>query len=373
MNRIEIRPVSLPDEAMPFIKVPWRVYAGVERWVPPLIFERKDFLNPAKNPYFKLADVQCFIATRDGEPVGTISAQIDHAFLAKNPGTGLFGFFEFVNDLDIARCLFKAASSWLREKGMTRALGPFNFNANHECGLLVDNFDQDPLVMTVYNPPYYKDVFEALGLAKAHDMYGYWLDAGPMPSRIAAVADRFMDRHPEVTIRPVNMRDYRAEVEIARQLYNDAWDDNWASVQLTSEEFDKVAAGLKPMIDPRLCYVAEVDGKPAAFSLTLPDFNFVVKPMNGRLFPFGWYHFLTRKSKVKQLRIFTLGVHRDYQHLPLGAPLYKRTWEAGLAMGVRGAEASWILESNTRMRGAMEKLGGRIYKTWRIYGADLMA
>lgn len=376
MARVEIRPVQLGGDTSVFIKFPWTVYKGDPHWVPPLIHERKEFFDPARNPYFALAEVRLWVALRDGKPVGTISAQVDRGYQEVDRGTGFFGFFEFIEDLDIARCLLQTALDWLRGQGMARAQGPFNFNTNHECGLLVDGFDSDPLVLMTWNREYYPRIYEALGLQKVKDMYAYWLDAGPLPAQIQRIADRVKERYPDYQLRSVDLAHYSDEVEIARKLYNDAWQDNWGFVKLTDLEFDKVAKGLRPMIDPRLCYVVEhvkPDGsrEPVAFSLTLPDFNYVVKPMNGRIFPFGWIHYLARKGKVDQIRVFTLGVARAHQTKPLGALLYQKTWESGLAMKVKGAECSWVLEDNTRMRGAIEKLGGRIYKTYRIYGQDL--
>jgi hypothetical protein len=371
MTAIEVRPIDLEKDANAFLRFPWKVYANDEHWVPPLVFERKEFFSRKHNPYFAHVTLQCFMAYRNGEPVGTISAQVDHGYQDVEKGVGFFGFFEFVDDVEVAGALLRAALIWLTERGMKRAMGPFNFNTNHECGLLVDGFDSDPLVLMTYNPPYYPKVYEALGLAKQKDLLAYWMVAGAMPPRIASVADRFLERHPEVKIRPVNLSRFWEELEVVKQIYNDAWADNWGFVRLTDDEFVKVAKGLKPMVDPRFAYVAEVDGVPAAFSLTLPDFNQVVKPMNGSIFPIGWWYFLTGKRKVNQLRIFALGVKREYQHLALGAPLYKRTWEAGLEMGVVGAEASWILDDNIRMRSALEKLGARVYKTYRIYGTEL--
>ena len=236
----------------------------------------------------------------------------------------------------------------------------------------MDGFDSDPLVMMVYNPPFYARHYEACGMEKAKDMYAYWLaNDGPIPDRVGAIADRFEKKHPEVTIRPVDVAKYDEEVQLCLQIYNDAWAENWGFVKLTDQEFLKVAKGLRPMVDPRYCYFAFVNGEIAGFSLTLPDYNQVVKPMKGRVFPFGWYHWLTRPAKVDQIRVFTLGIRQKYQHLPLGAPLYKRTWEAGRQAGVKGAEASWVLEDNVRMRGAIEKMGGKVYKTYRIYGAGL--
>jgi GNAT superfamily N-acetyltransferase len=372
MSAIEVRPIQLPRDAAAFIDVWWTIYAGDQHWVPPLRFERKEFLDPKHNPYFAVATIQCFVAYRDGKPVGTISAQVDHGYQKIENKVGFFGFFEFVDDEAVARALLDAARDWLRGQGMTRMMGPFSFNTNHECGLLVDGFDSDPMVMMVWNRPYYPAMYEKLGLAKAKDLLAYWLaNNGPVPPRVAALADRFTERHPEVKIRPLNLKDFNGEVRRVLSIYNSAWEDNWGFVKMTEPEFLKMAKGVEPMLDPRYCYMAEIGDEAVAFSITLPDYNSVVKPMNGRIFPFGWWYWLTLPKKVDKIRVFTLGVHKKYQHMPLGAPLYKRTWDAGVAAGVKGAEASWILEDNTRMRGALEKLGGRVYKTYRIYASEL--
>lgn len=376
MHRLEIRPVTPGKACGPFIRFPWSVYKGDPHWVPPLLSEREEFFDPARNPYFELAEIRLWVALMDGVVVGTISAQVDHAYQEVDPGTGFFGFFEFIDDPDVARTLLETATTWLRQQGMKRAQGPFNFNTNHECGLLVDGFDSDPLVLMTWNPARYVATYEAIGLSKVKDLLAYWLVPGPIPEQIQRIAERVKERYPELRVRPVNLRHYAAEVEVARKLYNDAWADNWGFVRLTDKEFTKVAKGLRPMIDERLCYVVEqvnADGttEAVAFSLTLPDFNQVVKPMNGRIFPFGWWHYLTRRGSVDQIRIFTLGVAKAHQKKPIGALLYQKTWEAGLQMGIKGAECSWVLEDNTRMRGAIEKLGGTVYKTYRIYGLDL--
>lgn len=369
---VEVRPISLPKDATTFIQVWFDLYQADPHWVAPLRFERKDFLNPDKNPYFKLGKVQCFVAWKDGRAVGTISATVDSKYQDVEKGVGFFGFFEFPDDESVARPLLDAALAFLRENGMHTARGPFNFNTNHECGLLVDAFDSDPLVLMTYNLPYYPAMYERLGLGKAKDLYAYWIqNTGPAPERIQKLSDRFMQKHPEIHIRSIDMKRWADEVRLAKDIYNDAWADNWGFVRLTDEEFDKVAAGLKPMIDPRYCFVVEVDGKAVAFSLTLPDFNQVVKPMKGSLFPFGWWYWLTMPKKVDRIRVFVLGVRQAFQHLPLGAPLYVKTWEAGRAANVVGAECSWILEDNVRMRGALEKMGAVIYKTYRIYGTSL--
>ncbi len=367
MSAIEVMPLTLPRDALRLVRFCWTVYGDDPHWVPPLLFERKTFLDPARNPFFQHAEVQCFVATRGGRDVGTISAQIDRYYDEVEPNVGFFGFFEFIDDERVAGALLEAACAWLAERGRTTARGPCNFTTNHESGLLVDGFDSDPLVLMTFNRPYYPRIYDALGLRKAQDLYAYWLDQGPVPERIARIATRCEERTRGLTIRPIDKGRWRQELALAKEIYNDAWEDNWGFVKLDDAEFEAVAEGLKPMLDPRLSWLAEIDGEPAAFAVCLPDYNRVVKPMNGRVFPIGWYHWLTKPSQIDQLRVFLLGVKRKFQKVPLGAPLYVRIWESGQQMGVRGAEASWILEDNTRMRGALEKLGAKIYKTYRIY------
>ena len=372
MPRVEIRPIRLPEDTTKFVKAWWPIYEDDPHWVPPLIFERKQFFDPSKNPYHQHADIQCFMAFRDGEPVGTISAQVDHPYQEIEPGVGFFGFFEFVDDVDIAACLMNAACDWLREQGMTEARGPFNFNTNHEFGCLIDGFDTDPAIANPHNRDYYQRVYEAIGMVKSKDWYAYWMDKGPVPPRIARIAERFIDRHPEITYRKGDMKNYEQELEVIHEIYEDAWSDNWGHTQFSREEFEFVANGVKPLIDPNLFWIAEVEGEPAAMALTLPDYNQVVMNLNGRLFPFGWWHWLTGRSKIDQIRVWVLGVKRKFQHLALGAPLYYFTWQEGMKMDITGAEASLVYEDNHRMRGALEKLGGRVYKTYRIWSRRLV-
>ncbi len=363
-----VRPVQLPKEAARFVKSWWPIYEDDPNWVPPWIFERKQFFDPRKNPYFQQAEVRCFLATRDGKPVGTIAATVDENHVKAEPGLGLFGFFEFIDDEDVARALFDAARSWLAQQGMTRMRGPYNFNGNHEFGMLIDGFETPPMIANPHNRRYYQRIYEeVLGLEKAMDWYAYWLTPGPVPDVVARISERFLNRNPNVTIREMDKRRFHEEVALVKEIYNDAWEDNWGHVRMTDAEIDFMAKSLKHVIDPKLCFIAYVGDDPAAVSITLPDYNQVAKKMNGRIFPFGWWHVLRGPATIDALRIFILGVKKKYQRLPLGAPLYVRTWEEGLRRGVRGAEASLILENNHRMRGALEKLGAEIYKTYRIY------
>ena len=373
MNRVQVQPIDLPADAAKMVKSWWPIYADDPHWVPPLVFERKKFFHPDKNPYFQVAKVQAFMAFRDGQPVGSIVATVDQTAQEHDPGVGFFGFFEFVDDECIARCLFLAAAGWLREQGMTEARGPYNLSPNHEFGLLVDGFDTDPCLLNPHNRDYYQRHYEAIGLTKAMDWYAYWMDKGPVPERIAKIAQRFLDRNPNVTLRAMDMSRWDEEVRWFYDIYNDAWEQNWGHVKVTEEEFFAMAADMKQLIDPALCWWAFVDGEPAGASITFPDLNQVVKRMNGGLLPFGWFHWVFGRQRVDALRVFVLGVKQEYQALPLGAPLYLKTWEEGIKRDIRGAEASLILETNHRMRGALEKLGARIYKTYRTYSYDLTA
>ncbi|MCB9678487.1 MAG: hypothetical protein H6737_25525 [Alphaproteobacteria bacterium] len=369
---LEVRPISLPGDAGAFLKSWWPIYEGCDEWVPPVLFERKQFLNPAKNPYFRVAKVQCFMAYRDGKPVGTIAATVDEELQKTDPGVGMFGFFEMIDDDDVARALYSAAASWLGQQGMTRARGPFSFNSNHEFGLLIDGFDTPACVANPHNLPYYQRLYEeVLGLEKVMDWYAYWMDKGPVPPTIERIAKRFLDRNPRIRIRPIDLSQWDSEVDIVKEIYNDAWTDNWGHIHMTDAELHFMADGLRQVLDPRLCFVAFLDDEPVAMSVTLLDYNQVAKKMNGSIFPFGWWHFLTGRKKIDALRIFILGVKREHQNLPIGAPLYLATWENGMKMDIRGAEASLILETNHRMRGALEKLGARIYKTYRTYESSL--
>jgi GNAT superfamily N-acetyltransferase len=368
---IEVRPIQLPGDAVRFCKTWWPIYAEDSHWVPPLLFERKQFLNPKKNPYFAVADVQCFMAYRDGVAVGTISAQVDHGYQEVEAGVGFFGFFEFPKDVEVARALVDAAEAFLAERGMHEMRGPFNFNTNHEFGCLIDGFDTDPAMLNPHNRAYYGEIYEACGLTKSMDWFAYWMDNGPVPDQVSRIAKRLQERRPDIQIVQADMKKFDQAVSWFYEIYNDAWHDNWGHVHISEEEFTRVAADIKAVADERLIWFALIDGEPVAASLTFPDANQVAKKMNGKLFPFGWYHWVFGRKNIDQLRVFALGVKRKWQRLPIGALLYVKTWEAGMHMNIRGAEASLILETNHRMRGALEKLNARIYKTYRIYGKKI--
>lgn len=372
MGSVEVIPISLPRDTLRFIQPWFAIYANDPHWVPPLLLERKRFFDPRRNPYFKVADVQCFVARREGRDVGTIATVVDHAYQRHERGTGFFGFFEFVDDLEVAAALLGAAREWQADRGMKKLVGPFNFNTNHDFALLVDGFDSDPTIANPHNSAYYPKRYEELGLRPVKDWYAYRVEVGlPGIAKMQRVAERMLARHPEMRIRSLDMSDFDAEVARLRTIYMDAWQHNWGHVEVGEEEFEFIAEGFRQVIDPELCFLAEVDGKPIAISVTLPDLNPVVKKMKGRLWPFGWYYFLTRAKRVTRARVFMLGVATEYQSLPLGAVLYARTAEVAERKGYVEGEASLILEDNHRMRGALEKIGATIAKTYRNYEIEV--
>jgi ribosomal protein S18 acetylase RimI-like enzyme len=374
MLSVEVMPVSLPRDTVRFVKTWFPIYQNDPHWVPPLLYERKRFFDPRKNPYFKVAQVQCFVASQDGQDVGTIAAVVDEVYQEEEAGTGFFGFFEFIDDGEVAAALLDAARAWLAERGMDRVIGPFNFNTNHEFGLLVDGFDSDPYIANPHNSSYYPGIYAALGLRPVMDWYAYHVDSEMAGvKRMKRLGQRLLSRHPEITIRSLDLSRFDEEVLMLREIYRDAWEQNWGHVRVTDEEFVFIAAGLKQVVDPELCLVAEVDGRTAAISVTLPDMNQVVKRMNGRIFPFGWRHLLMRKKIINRVRVFMLGVAQEFQSLPLGAALYARSFDIGSAKGLGQGEASLILENNVRMRGALEKMGATIEKTYRNYEIETRA
>ncbi len=368
---VEVRPITFPRDTMAFCKVWWRIYEGDPHWVPPLLFERKDFFNPAKNPYYKQATVQAFIAYKDGVAVGTIGACVDRKLQERYPRHATFGFYEIIDDAEVARALLDAARAWATEQGCVRLMGPFNWSSNHEFGLLVDGFDSDPCVANPHNLAYYPKIYREIGLEPIMTWYAYWMDYGPEPPRVAKIAERLLERRPEIVLRDVQLDRWDDEMALLKEIYNDAWHDNWGHVAIEMEEFDYLAKNFKPMVASDLCYVVTVHGKPAGVSVTFPNYNQLAKKMNGRLFPFGWYHWVFGKKSVDELRVFILGVKHEFQHLPIGAPMYARTWKAGRARKVVGAEASLILHDNVGMRGALEKLGAYIYKTYQCFHVEL--
>ena len=253
---------------------------------------------------------------------------------------------------------------------MDRARGPVSFSTNEEIaspGVLIDGFGTPPAVMMAHNPPYYAALLESAGLAKAKDLYAFWFGDPQLPARLERSLDRILS-HADATIRPLSLKRFRDEVDIIKAIYNSAWSKNWGFVPMTDAEFEHLAKEFRPVVDPDLCLIAESRGEPVGFSLALPDLNQALKRIpNGRLFPLGIFRFLWHKRKIHSMRVMTLGFKPGYQNMGLGPAFYLRTWQTGLEKGYDRGEASWILEDNLPMVRPLERLGGSIYKTYRIY------
>jgi GNAT superfamily N-acetyltransferase len=377
MSAVTVRPVSGRRDLNRFVKLPFRLHRGSAMWVPPLIMERREFLNRGKNPFFRHAEVELFLAERDGEPVGRISAQIDPHWDEHNGGSdGMFGFFDCVDDPEVAAALVDAATGWLRERGRERMVGPMDFTTNDECGLLVEGFDVEPMILEPWHPPHYQRLLEELGLTKTMDLLMWRLSLGELKQ-----GDRFHDlihqaaeaseKEHGVVVRRMRKREMEAEIGRFMEVYNAAWDRNWGFVPITEEEVRFQAKNLKPILDERWAMIAEREGEVVGAALTLPDFNQVLKRMNGRLLPFGWWHFLTGRRRIDRVRVFALGVKPDAQHLGVAAALYVRHVETAKVAPQKWGDQGWILEVNEPMNRAMEGMGGTIVKRYRLYELGL--
>ena len=358
-----------------FIRLPWSLYMDDPMWVPPLMIERRQHLSQ-KNPYFEHAKFCCWMTYRSGKPVGRISAQIDQLHIDRyRDATGFFGMLESEDDDLTFRTLLNTAERWLRRQGMKRISGPFNLSINQELGLLVDGFGTPPSMMMGHARPYYADRIEENGYYKEKDLLAYIINSD---FKMTAAARRIMARTKDrIQIRKLKKSSFLSELEIMRSIFNDAWSQNWGFLPWTQREFEHLGKDLKMLADEELVKIAEVDGKPAAFIVLLPNVNEIIQDLNGRLLPFGWLKMLWRlKVKYpKSARIPLMGVRSQYHDSLMGASLafsvIAGILQPGLKRGIKFAELSWILEDNMGMRKIIEAINGRVYKTYRIYGKQL--
>jgi hypothetical protein len=377
---VSIRPVRSKRELKRFVKVPFRLHRDQPQWVAPLIFERMEFLDREKNPYFEHAEAEYFLAERDGEAVGRITVQVDHRWDEYQGGSdAMFGFFETANDPEVAAALLGAATEWARGKGRGRLLGPMDFTTNDEIGILIEGYERRPMILEPWHPPHYRELIEAEGFDKAMDVQMWELQFGDLkegesfdPSIHAAAEKALGDEG--IVIRNMRKREMASEVRRFMDVYNEAWGDNWGFVPITDAEVEFQAKNLKQVIDEDWAYMAEKDGEVVGAALTLPDINQVLARLNGRLLPVGWLRFLLGKGKVDQLRVLALGVKHAYRHSGVAAGLYLKHLETAAAPGkIEGGEMGWILETNGPMNRAMEGMGGKVVKKYRLYEKALSA
>jgi GNAT superfamily N-acetyltransferase len=354
-----------------FLRLPWRIYAGNPHWVAPLLVERRAFLDRRKNAFFGHSDAELFLAERGGEVVGRIAAIENRRHLETYPdGTGFFGFFECVDDREVAQALVARAADWVRGRGLSRLRGPMSFTINDECGLLVDAFDRPPVLLMSYNPPYYRKLLEGAGFVKAQDLFAYRMDVPErVPERLAAAAAAVAARG--ITVRKLDFARFDEEVEKVHRIHSQAWAENWGAVPLTVAEMRALAAELKPLADRDLVFLAEEAGEPVGVSVTVPDIHQALKLAHGRLFPFGLARILWAKRRIDAVRVLIMGVLPGHRFRGVDAAMYARTMEEARRKGYRWGEMSWVLESNPVMCRIVERLGGERYKTYRIYDLEL--
>lgn len=362
-----VRPVTDSRDFSRFIDLPFALYRDDPLWVPPLKSDVRGTFDRKKNPFFEHADVESFLALRNGRPVGRIAAIVNRAHNEfHDDKVGFFGFFECENDPEAARALFDAAEKWVAARGMDRLRGPMNFSTNDDCGSLIAGFETPPAILMPHNPPHYASLYEAAGFEKAKDLLAYWLGDDQAPERIVKAVD-LIRRRKGFVVRPMDKKRFDSEVGLIQQIYNNAWEKNWGFVPMTKAEIEHMAGQLKPVVDPELVVFAELRGEPIAFALGLPDLNVALKHANGSLFPLGalkiWWH----SRNIHRIRVLTLGIKEGYRTSGVDVLLYYELFRRGSAAGYHSGEFSWILEDNLAMRRPLENMGCVAYKTYRVY------
>jgi len=378
VSKIEVSEVTTRRELRAFIKFQWQIYPNDPAWVPPLIIERKAFLNRKEHPFYQHGDAALFLASRNrgSEIIGRIMASDDPNYNSLHQSNvGCFGLFESIDDHDVASALFEAAANWLRKKGRTEIMGPIDYSTNYVCGLLIDGFQFPPTILTAHNPPYYRHLIESCGFTKAKDWYAWWFaDPSKAVAHLRRLATRFSARCPAV-VRPANLRNLRDESRRLREIYNQAWEKNWGFVPFTEAEIEFMTKELKPLLVPEFAWIAEVGDEPVGFTLCVPDINVVLRDLDGRLtrfgLPIGLIKLLLCKKRIRKGRLIALGVIEKYRRAGIAEILVLRVMEETmLKRGITG-ELSMTLEDNFMVNRFLEAIGAHRYKTYRIYSRSI--
>jgi hypothetical protein len=370
---LRIVAVRTPGDLRRFIKVPWHIYAGEPNWIPPLLAEQRHQFGK-KNPFFQHARAQYWIAYRGAQAVGRISAQVDDLHIERyQDATGHFGVLEAVDDPEVFARLFAAAEEWLRAQGMQRVIGPFNLSINGDIGLLIDGFDTPPMFLMSHGHPYYDARVTEQGYRKTKDVVAYLLDPTLTPPDVMRESARRADNSGRIRIRPLRMAQLGEELRILSAIFNDAWSENWNFVPFTPAEFDDLGASLKLFVPSEFVQIAEVDGRPAAMIVIVPNVGECIRDLDGRLLPFGWARLLWRLKRrgPRSARVALMGVRKEYHRSTLATALafglINAVREPILARRIERLELSWTLEDNHPMRRIKERIGARKYKTYRLY------
>ncbi|MDI6641055.1 MAG: hypothetical protein QME68_01920 [Elusimicrobiota bacterium] len=373
-NRMKIEKVETNFDLMKFIKLPWKIYQNDRYWVPQLISEMKTILDEKKNPFWKHSEKQLFIAIDDtGKPSGRIAAVIDRNFIEfHNEQTGFFAFFESINDYTTAELLLDTVKNYLREKGITKMLGPTAPSTNDEMGLLLEGFNSSPVLMMPYNPNYYIEFMERYGMKKSKDLLAYYLHKNAVENvELKKILDRTKKHLPELVVRAVNLRNYANEVKSIREVYNNAWEKNWGFVPWTEEEFYAQCNRMKSLVVPELVLLAFIGNRPVGVLIAVPDYNYVLKKLDGKLGPIEILKFLFYRRQIKFLRIMIMGVIKEFRGRGIEVVMFEQAIKNGIKLGYLEAELSWILEDNTMTCRVAEFLGAKVYKKYRVYEMEI--
>ncbi|HUY37078.1 MAG TPA: GNAT family N-acetyltransferase [Pirellulales bacterium] len=374
MSEVVVKPVSSRRERRSFVDLPWTLYRGDPNWMPPLRMNQEELLGYRRHPFHQYADVQTFLAWCDGNVCGRIAGIVNHEHnRVYKENRGFFGFFESVDDPRVSAALFDAVKQWLAQRGIRDIRGPTNPTMNYECGLLIEGFDSPPVFMMTYNPPWYAKLFEDYGFRKTHDLLAYLGRSEQLPqieSQLGPLAEQARQRSNAI-IRPLNKRRFRHDVDLFVDLYNRSLIAMWGFVPLPPDEMKSLAFSLRFLLVPEMTMFAEVDGVAVGVVVGLPDYNPRIKRINGRLFPFGWFHLMRNRKGMKRIRVLSINVVPEYQRWGLGLVLMRSLVPKALEIGVQESEFSWISEDNTMARLGLEKAGARHYKTYRMYDLDV--
>lgn len=368
---IQIKPVSSKSDLKAFIDFPHELYKNDSNYVPELFIAQRDMLTPGKHPFHKHSTLQTFLAVKDGKIVGRIAAiQNNNHNKFNEDKEGFFGFYDCIDDHEVASLLLDTATAWLKERGLDTIVGPVNFSTNDTCGMLLEGYEAPPVAMMTYNKPYYHQLLEQSGFGKKVDLIAWKIESGKQNDRVVKLQEALKQRLKlkGINLRPVNIKRFKEEVPLIREVYNKAWDKNLGFVPMTDDEFDYLAKDLKLLLDPDFCLIAEHEGKFVGFALCIPDINQVlIRIKKGRLLPTGLFKLLTQRKKINAIRVIALGVLEPYRKMGIEATFYATIIEKCLEKGIKMAEASWILEHNELMNRAIANINGEAYKKYRIY------
>ncbi len=369
-SKVAIRPVTSWRDRRRFQRLPWFIYAGDRNWVLPILAQERTLLGWGKHPFFDNAQIVTLLAERDGRTVGRLAVLINHIHNRKyNEQRGFFGFFECIDDTAVAERLFQAGQDWLRQRGMTALRGPVNPSLNYTCGLLIDGFDSPPCFLMTYNRPYYPALLEACGFAKAQDMYAYEMDLDILQGMVDRYKPAVLSvlARPDLVIRSLDSARLQQELETYLDIYNRSLDGTWGFTPLQPAEARYIASELRHLIVPQFIAFAEIGDRPIGVMFALLDYNPILGKCNGRLFPFGLVRLMTGRRRINTVRAMTMTMVPGYQDAGLSVVLMDNLTGPAMKWGIQRWELSWVLESNSRSRGSLERAGMKRTKTYRIY------